>query len=302
MSAAPLLDNIIHSVTAAVPSPNQTVAGQTVFDLWDKVIRTMGSGSDFTAFQDFAGVPSVDIGFDSGPDTPVYHYHSNYDSFHWMQKFGDPGFEYHRAMAQIIGLMAAKLADVPVVSFRAGDYARALDRYVGKVEDKLDASLYPQAELEANPSPSDVVDDDSYFELRSRARNATLLPSFFRPGHSDAETFRLSLQRLHRRIAHLEKRADKLDKRAKEIEDKLERNDIPWWNWPAKIRLGLALREVNTKYKLMERSFLYEQGLDGRPWFKHVVFAPGLWTGYAGGEFSPIFFSCFLFLFFRFCC
>ena len=46
-----------------VPSPNQTVFGQTVRDTWNGHISTMGSGSDFTAFQDFAGIPSLDMGF-----------------------------------------------------------------------------------------------------------------------------------------------------------------------------------------------------------------------------------------------
>jgi len=39
---------------------------------------------------------------------------------------------------------------------------------------------------------------------------------------------------------------------------------------------------VNHKYKHLERQFLYSGGLDERHWFKHVVFAPGRWTGYAG--------------------
>ena len=42
---------------------------------------------------------------------------------------------------------------------------------------------------------------------------------------------------------------------------------------------------MNGKYKVLERKFLYTKGLDGRLWFKHVIFAPGLWTGYAGAVF-----------------
>lgn len=87
-SASPLLNKAIYEATALVQSPNQTVKGQTVRDLWDGHIRTMGSGSDFTAFQDFAGIPSVDLGFAAAHNSPVYHYHSNYDSWHWMSEFG----------------------------------------------------------------------------------------------------------------------------------------------------------------------------------------------------------------------
>ena len=88
-SASPLLNKAIYEATSLVQSPNQTVSGQTVRDTWPGHISTMGSGSDFTAFQDFAGIPSLDIGFSTTPNSPVYHYHSNYDSFAWMEKFGD---------------------------------------------------------------------------------------------------------------------------------------------------------------------------------------------------------------------
>jgi N-acetylated-alpha-linked acidic dipeptidase len=60
-SASPLLNKAIYEITSMVPSPNQTVEGQTVGDVWNGHISTMGSGSDFTAFQDFAGIPSIDI-------------------------------------------------------------------------------------------------------------------------------------------------------------------------------------------------------------------------------------------------
>ena len=285
-SAAPLLDNIIHAATAAVLSPNQTIPGQTVHDLWDKRINTMGSGSDFTAFQDFAGIPSLDIGFDSGPDEPVYHYHSNYDSFHWMEKFGDPGFVYHRTMAQVLGLITAQLADLPIISFRAADYARALDRYVQKVQDKLDDALSPTA---VEISVASLANDEIYFELRGSTRNASHLTAI---SSSSVESFKTSLHRLHKSLDKLAARAAALDAHADDLGHKL-RSHIPWWRWPSKLRLGHEIRKVNTKYKFLERSFLFDEGLDGRPWFKHVVFAPGLWTGYAGGEFPiPSHFLC----------
>jgi N-acetylated-alpha-linked acidic dipeptidase len=288
-----LLDNVIHAATKAVLSPNQTVPGQTVYDVWDKRINTMGSGSDFTAFQDAAGIPSLDIGFVTCPDQPVYHYHSNYDSFHWMEKYGDPGFVYHRTMAQVVGLITAQLADLPIISFHAADYADALGRYVKKVEDKLDEALSPTPpEVEA--SALLLADDDAYFELRSSTCNSSTpaarslsSPSSLSSTPASAESFKHSLKRLHKALDKLASRAAQLDKRADELREELKRH-IPWWRWPAKLKLGFEIRKVNTKYKYLERSFLFDQGLDGRPFFKHVVFAPGLWTGYAGGKFSRL--------------
>ena len=61
-------------------------------------------------------------------------------------------------------------------------------------------------------------------------------------------------------------------------------DDIPWWKWWSKLKLIYDIKKSNTQVKYLERQFLYEPGLDGRNYFKHVIFAPGLWTGYAGGK------------------
>lgn len=288
-SAAPLLNNLLVNITAQVPSPNQTVAGQTVYDVWDKKISTMGSGSDFTAFQDFAGIPSLDMGFNGGGEDPVYHYHSNYDSFSWMAQYGDPGFVYHRTMAQVFALMTAKLADEPLLSFEAATYASALDSYVGKVEDKLAAALLP-------PSASSSTTDDEEEALQDKDEIVALRGAVLGEATiGSPAAFRRSLTKLHEAIAELLIEATKLDAKRAALQEEVA-GEIPWWQWPKKFRLAYEVRKVNTKYKYLERDFLYPEGLDGRSWFKHVVFAPGLWTGYAGGEFfrpSAFFFFSF---------
>ncbi|KAK4190470.1 putative vacuolar protein sorting-associated protein 70 [Podospora australis] len=284
-SAAPLLHDLIYSATAAVASPNQTTEGQSVYDVWDKRISTMGSGSDFTAFQDFAGIPSVDIGFNSDRESAVYHYHSNYDSFHWMEKYGDPGFVYHRTMAQVLGLIVAQLSDLPVIPFGAEDYTNALGEYVNKVEDKLDAALSPQTILSAME-----IDNEAMFDMRASHRNTSTLST---NSHSDkhppaaALKFKTSLKRLHKALQDLKEQAVELDTRASDL-SRTVKEHIPWWKWLTKLKLYRQIRKVNTKYKFLERSFLYEEGLDGRSWFKHVVFAPGLWTGYSGAVFPGL--------------
>jgi len=239
----------------------------------------MGSGSDFTAFQDFAGVPSLDVGFSSGATDAVYHYHSNYDSFHWMEKYGDPGFLYHRAMAQVVGLVTAQLADLPLISFRAKDYADALGNYVKKVETKLDEALAPTT----MPEVADMSEEFILALRASHKETSKLVGSKHKDDSRDALSFKKALQKLHKAVWKLKQSALELDERAMELEERIKQH-IPWWRWPAWLRLALEVRKVNTKYKYLERSFLHAEGLDGRPWFKHVVFAPGLWTGYAGGK------------------
>ncbi|OOF97163.1 hypothetical protein ASPCADRAFT_205965 [Aspergillus carbonarius ITEM 5010] len=241
-TASPLLNKLIYEVTGLVQSPNQTVPGQTVRDVWDGHIGTMGSGSDFTAFQDFAGVASYDLGFSRGPKDPVYHYHSNYDSFDWMDRFGDPGWKYHEACTKIWALAAAKLVETPVLAFNATDYAFGLEGYLDKIKPA------------AKQLPAGVSFD-------------------FGP--------------LDAAISEFQAVAAKFDAYAADLSEQLG-EDVPWYHWWKKVKLYFQIRVVNDKYKGIERQFLYQPGLDGRNWFKHVVFAPGIWTGYAGATYPGL--------------
>ena len=243
-AASPLLNKAIYEATSLVKSPNQTIPGQTIRDLWSGQIRTMGSGSDFTAFQDFAGVPSVDLGFTTGPKSAVYHYHSNYDSFAWMDKFGDPGWHYHIAITKVWAVMAAALTETPVIGLNATDYSIGLENYM--------ASVFSNASDFSNASET----TDPFLSLVN------------------------AVVRFHTAAGEFDAHAADVAAQA--------RLGVPWWRWWQKAKLYREIRVVNGKYKYLERQFLYAKGLDGRPWFKHVVFAPGIWTGYSGATFPGL--------------
>lgn len=243
-SASPLLNKALYEATSLVQSPNQTVKGQTVRDVWNGHVATMGSGSDFTAFQDFAGIPSVNLGFGPTRESAVYQYHSNYDSFDWMDTYGDKDWHYHIAITKLWALLAANLVESPVVQFNATDYADGLERYLKSVEDKARKS-------------------------------------------SSVEMQDVSFSALEKAIAELRSVAVDFDARAAVLASSIGDN-MPWWGWWKKVNLYYEVRRVNDKYKYFERQFLYQTGLDGRSWFKHVVFAPGIWTGYAGATFPGL--------------
>ncbi|OQU99187.1 hypothetical protein CLAIMM_04856 isoform 2 [Cladophialophora immunda] len=241
-AASPLLNKLLYAATNSVPSPNQTTKGQSVGDVWDGHIRTMGSGSDFTAFQDFAGIPSLDFGFGTGPKDAVYHYHSNYDSFHWMDAYGDNGWHYHVTVAKILALVTAQLSETPVLFLSAQDYAEGLSVYLDDVKE------------------------------RSKT-------------HLAGSSF--SFQALDNATAEFRNAATKFDEYTADLTKKLA-EDVPWWEWWKKVRLFYEIRNANEKYKTLERQFLFPGGLDHRTWFKHVVFAPGRWTGYAGATYPGL--------------
>ena len=263
--ATPTLSHVVRDVAHRVQSPNQTIEGQTVGDLWDGQIEPLGSGSDFTAFQDYAGVPCMNLGFEGGgPNDPVYHYHSNYDNINWMVNYGDPGFKYHKTMAQLIGLVIADLVDSIVIPFRAAEYADALEGYLDSVESKLDAAKEPKT-------------DDEIFALRAQVTAGEVTGS--------ADAFKQSLAAIRESIVHFRIKALEIDELAAWANRELVAG-IPWWNVIRHIKLVRTIIKVNKQYKYLERNLLFEGGLDGRSWFKHVVYAPGLWTGYSGGKYN----------------
>lgn len=256
-----MLNQAIYEIVDLVPSPNQTVSGQTVGDVWNHHISTMGSGSDFTAFQDFAGIPSIDIGFKGGKLDPVYQYHSNYDSYYWMATYGDPGFHYHATAAKILGLLTAKLSETPIIPLNTTDYAIALKGYVGQVESKLSASI--------NSALSDHDEQQARFRPTISVEKGS------------TSSLSKSLKKLEIAASHFGVVAEKFDNNAGTLAKQV--GTLPWWKLISKVKLYYEVKKSNLKVKNLERQFLYSKGLDGRNWFKHVIFAPGLWTGYAGG-------------------
>ena len=136
------LRDVMREVTDLVPEPK---AGGSVGALWEQRLRNawaqstpvnldvadktfdmqlgrLGSGSDYTVFLDFLGVPSTDMGFSGSYGV----YHSVYDNFRWMSLYGDPDFLYHQAAARVFGLLAMRVASADVAPLRFSDYGRGL--------------------------------------------------------------------------------------------------------------------------------------------------------------------------------
>ncbi|XP_010493051.1 PREDICTED: probable glutamate carboxypeptidase 2 isoform X1 [Camelina sativa] len=139
-SATPQLDELIKLAAQEVQDPDN--ATQTIYDSWIgsrnsvEIGRLGGTGSDYASFVQHVGVSAVDMRFGGG--YPVYH--SIYDDFTWMEKFGDPMFHRHVAMASVFGLVALRLADEEVLPFNYITYASELKKSAEDLE-KLGHSI-----------------------------------------------------------------------------------------------------------------------------------------------------------------
>ena len=129
-SASPVLQTALLRVLERVVDP---INNQTLRAVWaekSNTVKGLGAGSDYVAFQDMAGTSSLDMGFTG----PRYPYHSCYDNFDWMDKFGDPGFQYHKTLAQVWALLILELSDRELLTFDFEIYADAVKGYVDDLE------------------------------------------------------------------------------------------------------------------------------------------------------------------------
>lgn len=178
-SATPQLDEIIIQAAQQVQDPDNS--SQTIYQSWlasgndttVKLGRLGGAGSDYVAFVQHIGTPALDMSF--GEDYPVYH--SMYDDFVWMKKFGDPLFHRHVAVASIWGLVALRLADDEVLPFNYLSYAYELQKSAeyleGEISDK-GISLVPlYASIEKLRKAATRIKDEIK-ALKAKRRHASV--------------------------------------------------------------------------------------------------------------------------------
>jgi len=210
-AAVPSLANFLREVARDVPDPS----GGSIYDLWasrnksDTPVTTrLGSGSDYTVFLNFLGVPIADLTFDG----PYGVYHSIYDSFTWIDRVGDPGYRYHAAMSRYWAVAALRLAECDYVPLDYDAYAREVKIYLDETE---------------------------------RAGRDRKMAIDFQAALSAVERWQKNARVV---LEAARKAAESGDSRQAE-------------------HAHHALLKV-------ERALLDEEGLAGRPWFKHLIYAP----------------------------
>jgi N-acetylated-alpha-linked acidic dipeptidase len=144
VSATPDLHAVATNLMKKIVYPYRNDTSLTMYDVWSHEsgeVGVLGSGSDYTAFL-HRGIASIDMGAGGGPNDPVYPYHSNYDSYHWMATFGDPGFITHKAMGQFLTLLLYHMVSDPVVPLEPADYVSEFNTYLEDLETEISGSNF----------------------------------------------------------------------------------------------------------------------------------------------------------------
>jgi N-acetylated-alpha-linked acidic dipeptidase len=170
------------------------------------VDNRLGSGSDYTVFLNFLGVPVADLSFDG----PYGVYHSIYDNHNWVARIGDPGFRYHGALVRLWGVVALRLTEADALPLDYEPYAERIEEFAKELERRWPAGVPGLAGVSAAAA-----------EMRSAAQSFN-----------------------QRRTVALAK-GDRT-----------------------------ALDQLNGRLLAVERALLSPEGIPGRPWYRHLVYAP----------------------------
>jgi N-acetylated-alpha-linked acidic dipeptidase len=220
----------------------------------DLRLSAPGSGSDYTAFIDFLGVPILDVGFEGEDSSGIYH--SIYDDFYWYTHYSDRDFVYGRALAQVAGTTVLRLAQADVIPFEFNGLADTVTKYT---EDLQSLLRHKQEQIEERKREF----EEGVFALTSDPRHPLAPP--------EAEPVPPELN-----FAPLQNAAKALAAGAAAYQQALAKAQ-PNLDNPT---LASAARELNQLLLTAERRLTDPDGLPRRPWFKHLLYAPGVYSGY----------------------
>jgi len=134
---SPSLRGVLRDIARLVPDPSgkgsvyaEWRRASAVADTAEPAMGDPGGGSDFAGFYNHLGIPIAEWGFGGAGGV----YHSQYDSYAWMRKFGDPGFQYHATAAKIAAAMMLRLANADILPYDYVEYARTMRRYIAPIE------------------------------------------------------------------------------------------------------------------------------------------------------------------------
>ncbi len=255
------LEHFLNQVMADVPDPQTEESVKARLRAWMKVhaengkeraeagrddlrIDPLGSGSDYTPFLQHLGVASADFGF--GGEGGGGSYHTMYDTYEHYTTWRDPGLTYGVALAQVTGRATLRLANAPRLPFEFTALADSVALYVSELED-LARSLREETER-----TNRLIEEGDYGLALDPEKQ--LGP----PERKEPVPYF--------NFAPLKNAADRLRAAAE--------------NYSGKAVGARPSPELNRLLYTSERVLTRREGLPGRPWYKHYVYAPGFYTGY----------------------
>lgn len=220
----------------------------------DLRISALGSGSDYTPFLQHLGIASLNVGYSGEEGGGCYH--SIYDSFDHYTRFGDPDFVYGAALARTCGHIMLRLADANLLPYEFTDFSDTIAKYAHEVSKLAD-------DLREGTVETNRLISEKMLLAAADPKDHLVQP---RP---KAEVPYLNFAPLQNALTQLKHSADKFEDARR-----------------AAFKQGTFGLSAATQVALdqnllqLERSLIRPEGLPRRPWYEHLIYAPGFYTGY----------------------
>jgi N-acetylated-alpha-linked acidic dipeptidase len=215
-------------------------------------IGALGSGSDYTPFIQHAGVASINLSFGDEDQDGIYH--SIYDDFYFYTHYLDTDFAYGRALAQTVGTAVIRLADADAVPMEFTDFADTVQKYGRELKELL--AKKQEDTRERNRQIADGV-----FAAMRDPRSPVPIPK------SEPIPPAINFAPFDNAAGGLADAARRYDRALGAARTKVAANQN-------------ALVALNTKLRQAEIQLIDNDGLFRRPWYRHLIYAPGFYTGY----------------------
>jgi N-acetylated-alpha-linked acidic dipeptidase len=254
----------LQAATIARGTPEERAEARTRSDLR---IDALGSGSDFTPFLQHSGVATLNLGYGGEDDSG--NYHSIYDDFYHYTHFADTDFAYGRLAAQTVGTAVIRLADADLLPF---DFTRLADTVKGYVDEVQ--ALLKRRQDEVRERNRQI--EDGVFAATRDPRRPLVAPAV------ELMPPALNFAPLENASAALSAAAARYQKALAGAAARLGAVTAGGAGSTAANAAGniAAIRAVNAKLMQSERQLLDPAGLPHREWYRHLLYAPGFYTGY----------------------
>ncbi|XP_036286302.1 aminopeptidase NAALADL1 [Pipistrellus kuhlii] len=152
----PPVQSVLFSAAKQISAPGP--GGLSIYDNWLRYFNrsspayglvpslgSLGAGSDYAPFIHFLGISSMDIAYTydrSKTSARIYPtYHTAFDTFGYVDKFVDPGFGSHQAVARTAGSVLLRLSDSLFLPLNVSDYSETLRSFLQAAQQHLGAQL-----------------------------------------------------------------------------------------------------------------------------------------------------------------
>ncbi len=216
----------------------------------DLRLSPLGTGSDYTPFLQHLGIATLNLGF--GGESGGGSYHSQFDSFDHFTRFIDPDFAYGVTLSKVAGRATLRFAQADVLPFHFEGLATDVSTYVTQVKELAD-------QMRTSTERENRMVRDGTLELASDPTE-----TFVPPPEMDPVPY-FNFAPLENSIAKLENEATEYDRQLTAHGQGLSPE---------------TLDALNRRLMGIEQLLTDERGLPKRPWYRHLIYAPGFYTGY----------------------